>query len=139
MTLDREQINRATIGKGKKIRFNGSPLQMDKMDTLSKEYGFEFEHVDNMKDPVTNIIGGNKSNSRNEGHTTEGNKSNKGYSKYQQYDIQSKEFKLKIKKEKKFFNVDEVRKTNGKDTNSKLSQKIREIKDKIQNKKEGEK
>lgn len=137
MTLDREQINRATIGKGKKIRFNGSPLQMDKMDRLSKEYGFEFEHVDNMKNPVTNIIGGNKSNSRNEGHTTEGNKSNKGYSKYQKYDRKNKTFEMK--EEKKFFNVDEVRKTNGKDTNSKLSQKIREIKDKIQNKKEGEK
>lgn len=126
------------ILKGKKIRFNGSPLQLDKMEKLSKEYGFEFEHVDNMRDPITNIIGTNKPNSGNEGHSTSGNESNKGYSKYQKYNEKIGEFITEIEKDKDFHNVDEIRKVNGKDTNSKTSQKLKEIKDKIFSKKEGE-
>ena len=126
------------ILKGKKIRFHGSPLQLNKMEKLSKKYGFEFEHVDNIKDPVTNIIGGNKPNSGNEGHSTSGNDSSKGYSKYQKYNKEEKIYKTNIDK-KDFHNVDEIRKVNGKNTNSKVSQKLKEIKNKIFNKKEGEK
>ena len=126
------------ILKGKKIRFNGSPLQLDKMEKLSKEYGFEFEHVDNMRDPITNIIGTNKPNSENEGHSTSGNESNKGYSKYQKYNKNEKIYKTEVS-DKDFHNVDEIRKVNGKDTNSKTSQKLKEIKNKIFDKKEGKK
>lgn len=126
------------ILKGKKIRFNGSPLQLDKMEKLSKEYGFEFEHVDNMRDPITNIIGTNKPNSGNKGHSTSGNESNKGYSKYQKYNENEKIYKTEVSG-KDFHNVDEIRKVNGKDTNSKTSQKLKEIKNKIFDKKEGKK
>lgn len=126
------------ILKGKKIRFNGSPLQLDKMERLSEEYGFEFEHVDNIKDPVANIIGNNKPNSANKGHTTDGNDSTKGYSKYQKYNEINREFITEVE-DNKFHNVDEIRNLNGKDTNSKTSQTLKQIKEKIFNRKNGDK
>ena len=48
--------------RGKKITFNGSSLHMKKVEELSKEYGFEFEHHDNIGDLVSLILGLNDVN-----------------------------------------------------------------------------
>ena len=121
--------------RGKKITFNGSPLHMKKVEELSKEYGFEFEHRSNSKDPVALILGLNDVNTEKTGHINSKDAFGLGYTKT----MEMKDGKYKESIEEKYFhNVTEVKTLNGKATNSKINQQIQKIKDKIFNKKKGE-
>lgn len=121
--------------RGKKITFNGSPLHMKKVEELSKEYGFEFEHHDNIGDLVTIVLGMNKPNTNKTGHINSEDAYGSGYTKT----MEMKDGKYKESIEEKYFhNVTEVKTLNGKATNSKINQQIQKIKEKIFNKKKGE-
>lgn len=121
--------------RGKKITFNGSPLHMKKVEELSKEYGFEFEHRSNAKDPVALILGLNDVNTEKTGHINSEDAYGSGYTKTMEWE--NGKYVEKIEKSD-FHNVTEVKTLNGKETSSKINQQIQKIKEKIFNKKRGE-
>ena len=108
---------------------------MKKVEELSKEYGFEFEHHDNIGDLVTIVLGMNKPNTNKTGHINSEDAYGSGYTKTMEWE--NGKYVEKIEKSD-FHNVTEVKTLNGKAASSKINQQIQKIKEKIFNKKKGE-
>lgn len=132
--LDIINSGEAEILKGKAIRVNGSPINTEKMKELGEKYDFKFITATNEFD-FTNIISGNEVNTNSYWHTSTSNDPNKGYNSNQIQNDVTGEFV--VEENDNFHKTNEVEKINGKNTTSKISQKIKEFFKK--SKKEGEK